>query len=541
MTAATSGAVRTERPGRTVRRTSVQTKILALVLILVAVAGAGGLYSSLTSGRTAQRANDMVMLQRDVAGAQDELSAAHQEGRLLVAQIAAAVGPDAKEGWATVLEEVSASTETLVDRIGASEVGSWPEWQSFLTGWQEWTDFRDRMLVPAALETSRSRYSALASTDGTAYVERVGVDLAALGERVDTLVADEAAAIEANTARGRLVLIVAIAVAIAAAGTAGIVLSRSIRRSVDSVRRSLSALAGGDFTVPAEVRTRDEIGEMAKELNEARRRLSELVGSVAATSSRVAAATAEVATATEQVGAQSRESSTHAETMAVAAEQVSQNIHTVATGAEQMGASIQEISQNANEAAGVAAKATAVAAATTDTVSRLGASSREIGQVVKAITTIAEQTNLLALNATIEAARAGEAGKGFAVVAGEVKELAQETARATEDIAARVSAIQLDTAGAVEAIDQISAIIASINDYQGSIASAVEEQTATTSEMARSVQEAATGSGEIAGTVTRLATASGDSSVAVEQIGQSLVELDGMSADLRQLCARFVY
>src|SRR5690606_26121802 len=288
---------------------------LSLVLMLVLVAGAGGVYSSVSSGRTAERATGMVTLQRDVGGAQDALSAGHQEAQLVVAQIAAAVGTDAKQVWTAELEETTAETAELIAQIGASDVGSWPEWQSFLTGWQELTDFRDRMLVPAALESSRARYSGIARTDGDALVERVDADLAALSARVDDLVAEEAAGIQANAARGRVVLLVAIALGIGAAGTAGYLLARSIRRSVDSVRLSLSALAHGDFTVPADVHSRDEIGQMADELNAARQALSTLVGSVASTSTRVAAATAEVATATAEVGAQTRESNVHTETM----------------------------------------------------------------------------------------------------------------------------------------------------------------------------------------------------------------------------------
>jgi methyl-accepting chemotaxis protein len=189
----------------------------------------------------------------------------------------------------------------------------------------------------------------------------------------------------------------------------------------------------------------------------------------------------------------------------------------------------------------VAATAVAEAEATTVTITKLGTSSQEIGAVVKAITSIAEQTNLLALNATIEAARAGEAGKGFAVVANEVKELAQETARATEDIARRVEAIQGDTTKAIAAIGGISEVIGSINDYQLTIASAVEEQTATTNEMSRSVQEAAGGSTEIAANITGVSAAASSTTQALGQTRMAVDELSRMASDLRGSVARFTF
>ncbi|HZU32817.1 MAG TPA: methyl-accepting chemotaxis protein [Candidatus Angelobacter sp.] len=188
----------------------------------------------------------------------------------------------------------------------------------------------------------------------------------------------------------------------------------------------------------------------------------------------------------------------------------------VAGAAEEMTASIKEISTNAHEAAKIAGAGVRIAADASEKVSKLDASSQEIGQVVKVITTIAEQTHLLALNATIEAARAGEAGAGFAVVAGEVKELARETAKATEDIRQKIEAIQADTKGAIDGISEISKIVAQISDIQNTIASAVEEQTATTNEIthnisgmamaAKSTTEGAEYTNKAAGELARLAT-----------------------------------
>ena len=173
-----------------------------------------------------------------------------------------------------------------------------------------------------------------------------------------------------------------------------------------------------------------------------------------------------------------------------------------------------------------------MAHATNDTVARLSQSSGEIDEVIKVITSIAQQTNLLALNATIEAAHAGEAGKGFAIVANEVKELAKETAKATEDIAAKIEAIQGDSTAAIEAISQIDQIMSTIHEAQTTIASAVEEQTSTTNEIGRNVSEAATGSNGIAQSIGHVAKAAQDTNSGAEQAQQAAAELARMASEL---------
>ena len=223
----------------------------------------------------------------------------------------------------------------------------------------------------------------------------------------------------------------------------------------------------------------------------------------AETATALASSSEELSAVSHQMSANAEETATQSNVVSAAAEQVTKNLQTVATATEEMSCSIKEIAKNANEAAKVATSAVKTAETTNATVAKLGESSAEIGQVIKVITSIAQQTNLLALNATIEAARAGEAGKGFAVVANEVKELAKETAKATEDISRKIEAIQGDTKGAVEAIGQISGIINQINDISNTIASAVEEQTATTNEIARNVQEGAKGGSQVAENIVR--------------------------------------
>ena len=314
----------------------------------------------------------------------------------------------------------------------------------------------------------------------------------------------------------------------------------SITRPLDQFSTSLKTMAeANDLTARVDQQRQDEIGELGRCLNLFVEKMHQLLTQIAATAQEVSKASDELSTTSQQITANSEETSAQAKVVSSATQHVSENLHTVATGAEQMGASIKEIAKNATAAASVATSAVKVAENTTATVSRLGESSNQIGQVIKVITSIAQQTNLLALNATIEAARAGEAGKGFAVVANEVKELAKETAKATEDISGKIEAIQTDTKAAVEAIASISGVINQINDISSTIATAVEEQNATTNEMARNVSEAAQGGAEITSTIAGVAEAAESTSRGAGDTQKAAQELVQISSQLRTLVEQF--
>jgi methyl-accepting chemotaxis protein len=341
----------------------------------------------------------------------------------------------------------------------------------------------------------------------------------------------------AKSAAMRMIVFIVIGVAVAIGG--GIWLTGMITRPVGKVMAVLDAFASGDLTSRLEVDSKDEIGKMGEALNQAIGKISAIIQSVAENAQQVANASEEFSAVSQQITTNSEETTAQANVVSTATDMVNRNLQTVATGAEEMSATIQDIAKNATESARVAGEAVKTAHATNATISKLGDSSAEIGQVIKVITSIAQQTNLLALNATIEAARAGEAGKGFAVVANEVKELAKQTAKATEDISQKIAAIQTDTKGAVDAIATISAVINQLNDISSTIAAAVEEQSATTNEMSRNVTEAAKGSTEISQNISGVAQAAQGTSSSAHESMKAAQSLAQMSMQLRGLVDQF--
>ncbi|MBX9245152.1 HAMP domain-containing protein [Actinotalea ferrariae] len=519
----------------------VAVKVGASLLVLGSVFAVVGGIGALALVRAGDNLATVRELTDDLQGSMSELRTVQQTSHLLVRRAAGAADDAQRTQLLTSAAWNDRRAAELITEVDAYPQSQTQQWADFRTRWDAWLEYRDATLLPLVEAGDTAGLEAALAASVAGDPDNAGRAL----QLADGQLTHEVELIQLRaSAEIRTVLVGLVIGFLVGGGVAtalAVLVTRRITRGLRSVSASLDAMAAGDLTVTAEVTERDELGRMARSAGVAQQSLRQILSGVVGTTATIAAASEDMAAAGDQVAAGSEETSVQAGVVAAAAEQVSRNVQTVAAGAEQMGASIREIAQNATEAAKVGTAAMSVVAATTTSVARLGTSSQEIGDVVKVITTIAEQTNLLALNATIEAARAGEAGRGFAVVAGEVKELAQETARATGDIARRVEAIQGDTTSAVAAIEQISGVIAQMNDYQLTIASAVEEQTATTNEMSRGVAEAALGSSEIAANITGVATAAQSSTVVLTQLREQVGALASTSADLREQVGAFTY
>jgi methyl-accepting chemotaxis protein len=372
-----------------------------------------------------------------------------------------------------------------------------------------------------------------------------------------------------DTVVSRLYAFAAVGLVLALGLLAGIIMFLVVR-PLGGITGSLQRLAAGDLGVDVPGADRkDEVGALAKSLQvfkenarQAKRLAAEQeelkvraaaeqkaamnkmadafeasVGGIVGT---VASASTEMQGAAQSLTATAEEASRQATAVAAAATQASANVQTVATAAEELSASIAEISRQVAQSSQVASKAVGEAKRTDGTVQSLAAAAQKIGEVVGLIQNIAGQTNLLALNATIEAARAGDAGKGFAVVASEVKALANQTAKATDEIAGHIAAIQGATGDAVAAIRSIGATIEQVNEIAAAIASAVEEQGAATKEIAGNVQQAAAGTDDVSSNIAGVTQASGEVGAAATQVLGSAGELSKQSERLRQEVETFL-
>jgi methyl-accepting chemotaxis protein len=533
--------VRTRRPLDRIADVSVNIKILAAVGLAAVVAVTVGVLGLTALGQSAEATRSMYESTLMSVRAASDMNLAMVQMRLAVSnQVIAQDDELSAQYTATAMEQEQVLRDALAtyrtldpdDKEVAFLDAFEPELDAYVK-------VRDEKLLPLGAKNDSVAWMEVRATEVQPRIDAMSAAIDGIVENESTVALRVVERDAADYRADRLTSIITLTLGLGVALTLGLLVARSIVRNLDRVRRVCDALAQNDLTVTADLTSHDEVGQMGDALDTAVVSLRAVVHTIEGSAASVAGSAEELAANTQQIAAGAEETSAQAGVVSAAAEQVSRNVQTVAAGTEQMGASIREIAQNATEAARIAQGAVSAADASSVTIRRLGESSREIGTVVKAITGIAEQTNLLALNATIEAARAGEAGKGFAVVAGEVKELARETANATEDIARRVETIQLDTASAVEAIAGISEIILSISGYQQTIASAVEEQTATTNEISRSVTEAAAGSGEIAANIAGVAGAADMTTSSVTESQQGVADLARMSVELNSLVRQF--
>ncbi len=315
--------------------------------------------------------------------------------------------------------------------------------------------------------------------------------------------------------------------------------SFQIKSNTDSMLEVVEKASRGDLTQEVTVNGDDALGRMGEGLAKFLKDLRGSITDINRNAQALASSAQELTATSQQMASNAEETSAQADSVSAASEQVSQNVDTVATGSEEMNSSIKEIARNATNSATVVAKAVDITKGTNEMIQALGASSNEIGDVIKVITSIAEQTNLLALNATIEAARAGDAGKGFAVVANEVKELANQTAEATESISKTIQEIQSKTSSSVDSIAEITNIIHQIDDISNTIASSVEEQTATTAEIGHNVAQAAKGSGDIATNISGVAQAAQDTAQGASEAQKASNDLSRMAVELEQIVGRF--
>ncbi len=423
-------------------------------------------------------------------------------------------------------------------------------WQNFLTAQGKWNnDHKEYLRLYSMEEFGNKDWDKIAKqtlTVNQASFENARMLLMEIIDLNATIVEDFKENSLHSVHRTKTVMVIAMIIGVIAAILLGIVLGLSVTKPISEGVRFAEKVAEGDLTLKLGVEQNDEMGTLAKALNKIVTQLGQMFGDIAggvetlfASSTALSNISQQMSLGADQTSNKSNAAASSADEMssnmtsvAAATEEASSNISMVATAAEEMTSTINEIAQNSEKARTITGEAVVQVKSASDRVGDLGRAAQDIGKVTEAITEISEQTNLLALNATIEAARAGEAGKGFAVVANEIKELARQTAEATQQIKTKIEGIQSATGGTVTEIEQISKVINDVNDIVSSIATAVEEQSVTTREIANNINQASSGIQEVTEHISQSSTVAASITGDIDEVNQASAEISNSSSQV---------